>query len=72
MPSAPQKEIEEPERVRADEPRADLPSLLQTIHGSNGKLNSLHGRGRILFAEGAGPRRLHSANRSSNGFNHIA
>lgn len=52
MPSAPQKEIEEPERVRADEPRADLPSLLQTIHGSNGKLNSLHGRGRILFAEG--------------------
>jgi CRP/FNR family transcriptional regulator len=52
MPSAPQKEIEEPERVRADEPPADLPSLLQTIHGSNGKLNSLHGRGRILFAEG--------------------
>jgi CRP/FNR family transcriptional regulator len=52
MPSAPQKEIEEPERIRADEPRVDLPSLFQTIHGSNGKLNSLHGRGRILFAEG--------------------
>ena len=52
MPSAPQKEIEEPERVRTDEPRADLPSLLQMIHASTGKLNSLHGRGRILFAEG--------------------
>lgn len=52
MPSAQQKEIAEPQRVSADEPRADLPSLLNTISASNGKLNSLHGSGRVLFAEG--------------------
>src|ERR1041385_273692 len=52
MPSAQQKEIEDPQRVSADEPRADLPSLLNTISASNGKLNSLHGSGRVLFAEG--------------------
>ena len=52
MPSAQQKEFEEPQRVSADEPRADLPSLLNTISASNGKLNSLHGSGRVLFAEG--------------------
>ena len=52
MPSAQQKEFEESQRVRADEPGADLPSLLQTISASNGKLNSLHGSGRVLFAEG--------------------
>ncbi len=51
MPSA-QEEIEEPARVRADEPRADLPSLLPTISAANSKLNSLHGSGRVLFAEG--------------------
>jgi len=52
MPSAQQKGIEEPQRVSADEPRADFPSLLHTISASNGKLNSLHGSGRVLFAEG--------------------
>ena len=52
MPSAQQKEFAEPQRVSADEPRADLPSLLNTISASNGKLNSLHGSGRVLFAEG--------------------
>jgi CRP/FNR family transcriptional regulator len=51
MPSA-QEEIEEPARVRADEPRADIPSLLPTISAANSKLNSLHGSGRVLFAEG--------------------
>ena len=43
MPSAQQ-------RARADEPRA---SLLQTIRATNiSNLNSLHGRGRVLFTEG--------------------
>lgn len=46
MPSAQQK-------VRDDEPRDDLPSLLHALRASNtGNLNSLHGRGRVLFAEG--------------------
>lgn len=50
MPNARQVEITEPSR---DESRADLCLLLREIHTSKiGHLNSLHGRGRILFAEG--------------------
>ena len=53
MPSAQQREIEEPLEVAVDEPRADLHSLLHAIRASSiGTLNSLHGRGRVLFAEG--------------------
>lgn len=53
MPSAQQEQIENPLPVRADEPQPDLPSLLHAIRSSNaGNLNSLHGRGRVLFAEG--------------------
>ncbi|HKU75239.1 MAG TPA: Crp/Fnr family transcriptional regulator [Pyrinomonadaceae bacterium] len=50
MPSAKQIEITEPSR---DESRADLYLLLGEIHASKiGHLNTLHGRGRVLFAEG--------------------
>lgn len=50
MPNARQVEITEPSR---EESRADLCLLLREIHTSKiGHLNSLHGRGRILFAEG--------------------
>jgi len=50
MPSARQVEITEPSR---DEARADLCLLLREIHASKiGHLNTLHGRGRVLFAEG--------------------
>lgn len=50
MPNASQVEINEPSR---DESRADLCLLLREIHASKiGHLNSLHGRGRVLFAEG--------------------
>ena len=53
MPSAQQEQIENPLPVRVDEPPTDLPSLLHAIRSSNaGNLNSLHGRGRVLFAEG--------------------
>ena len=53
MPSAQHREIEEPLEVAADQPRADLHSLLHAIRASsNGNLNSLHGRGRVLFSEG--------------------
>lgn len=53
MPSAQQREIEEPLVVTRDRPRPDLYSLLSEIRVSNnGKLNVLHGRGRVLFAEG--------------------
>lgn len=53
MASAQQKEIEEPLPVRADEPRADLYSLLHAVHTSNiTNLNSLHRRGTVLFSEG--------------------
>jgi|ERR1043165_4450158 CRP/FNR family transcriptional regulator len=53
MPSAQRKQIEKPLDVSADEPRADLDVLLHATHSGNpGKLNSLHGRGRVLFAEG--------------------
>ena len=53
MPSAQQKEIEEPLLVTRDRTRADLHSLLSEMRASNnGNLNTLHGRGRVLFAEG--------------------
>ncbi len=53
MPSAEQKEIEKPLRVRADDPPANLHSLLNAIHVSNkSNLNSLHRRGSVLFTEG--------------------
>ena len=60
MASAQQKEIEEPLRVRADEPRADLHSLLHAVHTSNiTNLNSLHRRGSVLFSEGEPARGVH-------------
>src|SRR5829696_9374905 len=50
MPSARQIEVNEPLRGQTD---ADLYSLIREIHGSNlHHLNSLHGRGTVLFAEG--------------------
>ena len=50
MPNASQVEISEPSR---DESRADLGLFLREIHATKiGHLNSLHGRGRVLFAEG--------------------
>ncbi len=53
MPSAQPREIEDPLRVTADREPADLSSLIHAMRASNnGNLNSLHGRGRILFAEG--------------------
>ena len=49
MPSARQIEVDEP----PGEQTADLYSLVREIHGSNiHNLNSLHGRGTVLFAEG--------------------
>ncbi len=53
MPSASRREIDEPARVQTDEPRAQLHSLLREIHASRiSNLNSLHPRGKVLFAEG--------------------
>jgi CRP/FNR family transcriptional regulator, cyclic AMP receptor protein len=53
MPSAQQRETNEPLEVTADQRRANLPALLQALRATNtGNLNSLHGRGRVLFAEG--------------------
>ena len=50
MPSARQIEVDQPSSGQTD---ADLYSLLHEIHGSNiHNLNSLHGRGTVLFAEG--------------------
>ena len=50
MPNARQVEIEEPANGQS---RSDLCLLLREIHTSKiGHLNSLHGRGRVLFAEG--------------------
>jgi len=50
MPNARQIEINEPSNGQRD---GDLYLLLREIHASKiGHLNSLHGRGRILFAEG--------------------
>lgn len=53
MPSAQHKEIDEPLVITLDPERQDLHSLLREIGTSNvHKLNSLHGRGSVLFAEG--------------------
>lgn len=50
MPSASQIEVDQPSRGQSD---ADLYSLIREIHGSNiHNLNTLHGRGTVLFAEG--------------------
>jgi CRP/FNR family transcriptional regulator len=50
MPSARQIKIALPSNLQRD---ADLDSLIREIHGSNiYNLNSLHGRGTVLFAEG--------------------
>ena len=39
--------------IEVEEPKADLHSLIREFHGSNiHNLNSLHGRGTVLFAEG--------------------
>src|SRR5215211_5104727 len=48
MPSARQIEVDQPSRTDVD-----LYSLIREIHASNiHNLNSLHGRGTVLFAEG--------------------
>ena len=53
MPSAWKIERDEPLNGQVDEIRADLQSLLREIRAANiHNLNSLHGRGAILFAEG--------------------
>lgn len=50
MPNARQIEVDEPSHKPSD---AELYSLIREIHGSNiHNLNSLHGRGTVLFAEG--------------------
>ena len=50
MPNARQIEVDEPLHGSSD---AELYSLIREIHGSNlHNLNSLHGRGTVLFAEG--------------------
>lgn len=60
MPSAQHREIEEPLVIPLDEQRADLPSILRALRPSNnGNLNSLHGRGKVLFAEGEPARGLY-------------
>ena len=57
MPSAQHREIEEPIAVTARQPQADIYSLLSAIRMS--KMSSLHGRGRILFAEGEAARGIY-------------
>ena len=53
MPSAWKIELDEPSNGKVEEIRADLQSLLREIRGASIQtLNSLHGRGAILFAEG--------------------
>jgi CRP/FNR family cyclic AMP-dependent transcriptional regulator len=50
MPSARHIELDEPAR---EQTQTDLHSLLREIHASNvSNLNSLHGRGKVLFSEG--------------------
>jgi CRP/FNR family transcriptional regulator, cyclic AMP receptor protein len=50
MPSAQYVDLNDPPEVPAS---GELYSLLQALHASNiSKLNSLHGRGKVLFAEG--------------------
>lgn len=53
MPSAQQKETEEPAGLAMNRPGADFRSLLQAIHSSNiSNLSLVHPRGKVLFAEG--------------------
>ena len=60
MPSAQQKEIDEPLVGTTDRTRSDFHSLLREIRASsNGNLNALHGRGRVLFAEGESARGIY-------------
>ena len=60
MPSAQQIEVEEPAMPAAERQRADLHSLLHEIHAAKiGNLNSLHGRGTVLVAEGERPKGVH-------------
>ena len=50
MPSAQHVEVDE---LTSTPPKGDLHSLVREIHSSNIRhLNSLHGRGKVLFAEG--------------------
>lgn len=59
MSSAQQREINEPLWATAKQP-ADLSALLIAIRASsNGNLNSLHSRGKVLFAEGEQARGIH-------------
>jgi len=53
MPSAQQRETEEPEGLLMSRPGADVRTLLQAIHSSGiSNLSLLHPRGKVLFAEG--------------------
>lgn len=53
MPSAQPREIDEHLGVRADKLQPDPPTLLHMTYTTNtGNLSSLHGPGRVLFAEG--------------------
>ena len=53
MPSAQQREIEEPLQVTAKQQQVDLSALLIMIRASGiSNLNSVHSRGKVLFAEG--------------------
>ena len=53
MQSAQEKQFEAPLPVRADELRASLHSLIHATHASKiSNINSLHGRGSVLFTEG--------------------
>jgi hypothetical protein len=54
MPSAQHVELDQPSGVRDS---SNLHSLLCEIHASNIRyLNSVHGRGKVLFAEGESAR----------------
>jgi CRP/FNR family transcriptional regulator len=57
MLSAQHREIEEPLDTTANQQRSDIYSLLSVIRVSN--MSSLHGRGRILFAEGEAARGIY-------------
>jgi CRP/FNR family transcriptional regulator, cyclic AMP receptor protein len=58
MPSAQQIEVEE--LATANRKRADLQSLVREIHAAKiSNLNSLHGRGNVLLAEGERPKGVH-------------
>lgn len=60
MPSAQYREIEEPLEATVNQQRADIYSLLSAIRVSHmTDLNSLHGRGRVLFAEGEAARGIY-------------